>query len=165
MRYVTVASLVLIALMSCPAVAVVLHVPSEYPSIQQAIDASTDGDTVIVAPGLYFERIDFNGRNIVVTSTDPNDSRIVGYTILNGDGEGSVVTFQNRETQQAVLTGFTITGGTGTLMYSSDYYSYHYGAGILCMGASPTITHNVITNNVAPYSRQEVEVDLGGGAR
>jgi len=159
MRRLIAAGLVVAALVSCPAAAMIRNVPSEYPSIQQAIDASSDGDTVIVAPGLYFERINFNGKNIVVTSTDPNDSRIVGYTILNGDGEGSVVTFENRETNAAVLTGFTITGGTGTLMYSySDIYysySYTYGAGILCIGASPTITRNVITNNVAPYSRVE----------
>ncbi len=164
MRRLISVSLVVVALASCPAVATIRNVPSEYSSIQQAIDASTDGDTVIVAPGLYFERINFNGRNIVVTSTDPNDSRIVGYTILNGDGEGSVVTFENRETNAAVLTGFTITGGTGTLIYSYDYYSSTCGAGIMCRGgASPTITRNVITNNVAPYSREQVEVQVDGG--
>jgi hypothetical protein len=48
--------------------AAVLNVPRDYPSIQEAIDASSDGDTVRVAPGLYFERINFNGRNITVTS-------------------------------------------------------------------------------------------------
>ncbi len=93
MRRLIAESLVVVALASCPAAARIRNVPSEFPSIQQAIDASTDGDTVVVAPGLYFERINFNGRNIVVTSADPNDSRIVGYTILNGDGEGSVLTF------------------------------------------------------------------------
>lgn len=161
MRCPLVAVLVIMAVVSCSAAASVRRVPSEYPSIQQAIDASDHGDTVIVAPGLYYETINFNGRNIVVTSTDPNDPRVVGYTILHAQGEGSVVTFRSGETPRAVLTGFTLTGGAGTVMYSSDTYSYSYGAGILCMGASPTITRNVITRNIAPYSQEQIEVDIG----
>ncbi len=169
MKYSIAVSLAVIALIVSPAVGVVRDVPSEYGTIQQAIDDSNDGDTVIVHPGLYYERINFNGKNIVVTSTDPNDSRIVGYTILNGDGEGSVVTFESGETNAAVLTGFTITGGTGTVTSTYEDITYSYtdtsGAGIFCRWGSPTITRNVITNNVAPYSEEEVEVDLGGGRR
>ncbi|MHC4519923.1 MAG: hypothetical protein ACYTAS_15145, partial [Planctomycetota bacterium] len=142
--------------------AAVLNVPSDYPTIQEAIDASSDGDTVLVAPGLYFERINYNGKNIVVTSTDPNDPRVVGYTVINAEGEGSVVTFENGETPEAVLTGFTITGGAGTMGNSSDWYQYYYGGGIYCRRGSPTITRNVITNNVVPYSEELVEEVIGG---
>jgi len=163
MRYLITTSLVLIVLAGSPLLAAVLNVPSEYPSIQEAIDASSDGDRVVVAPGLYYETINFNGKNIVVTSTDPNDPRVVGYTILNADGEGSVVTFENREGPQAVLTGFTITGGTGTLVDDYGTSKYYYGAGIYCQYGSPTITHNVITNNVGPYREEEVRVDVDGG--
>ena len=140
-----------------------LEVPGAYPSIQEAIDASQNGDTVVVSPGLYYETINFNGKNIVVTSTDPNDPRIVGYTILNGDGNGSVVTFENNETPAAVLTGFTITGGTATLVDDYGTSKYYYGAGICSVWGSPTITHNVITNNVGPYKEEEVRVDIDGG--
>ncbi|MBN2127974.1 MAG: right-handed parallel beta-helix repeat-containing protein [Sedimentisphaerales bacterium] len=164
MKNVLVASVVLAAFASASLSAAVLKVPGEYPSIQEAIDASSHGDTVLVSPGLYFERIDFNGKNIVVTSEDPNDSRIVGYTILNAEGQGSVVTFQNGETSRAVLTGFTLTGGVGTLQNSGSNYKYFYGAGIYCTYGSPTITHNVIANNLGAYSREEVRVDLGGGS-
>ena len=34
-----------------------LHVPATYPTIQSAIDVAVDGDTVVVAPGFYFEHI------------------------------------------------------------------------------------------------------------
>ena len=163
MRYLTAIVVVLAVCAASSVPAAELLVPSQYASIQQAIDASSDGDTVIVAPGLYYERINFNGKNIVVTSTDPTDSRVVGYTILNAEGEGSVVTFENRETSAAVLTGFTLTGGAGTLTYDSDTYKIYYGAGIYCVGASPTITHNVITNNVGAYRNEEIRVDYGGG--
>ena len=162
MKHPVITSLILVIWAGSSLTAAVLNVPAGYPSIQEAIDASNDGDTVIVAPGLYYERINFNGKNIVLTSTDPNDPRIVGYTIINADGEGSVVTFENGETD-AVLTGFTITGGTGTLMdYSDERYKYYYGGGVYCRWGSPTITHNVITNNVVPYREELVEEEFNG---
>ncbi|MEN6426835.1 MAG: right-handed parallel beta-helix repeat-containing protein [Phycisphaerales bacterium] len=140
--------------------AAVLRVPSEYSSIQQAISDSSDGDTVLVSPGIYYETINFGGKNITVTSTDPNDRGIVGYTIINADGDGTVVTFENNETNDAVLSGFTITGGVGTLDYSYEEIGYSYkqfsGAGIYCSyNASPTISHCVITRNHGPYSQSD----------
>ncbi len=163
MKSVRVASLILSALICAGLRGAVLNVPAEYPSIQEAIDTSADGDTVLVAPGMYFERINFNGKNITVTGEDPYDPRIVGYTILNAEGEGSVVTFENRETSRAVLTGLTLTGGIGALQDSSEYYKYFYGAGIYCRNASPTITHNVIANNVGSYVREEITIEIEGG--
>ncbi len=80
----------------------------------------------------------------------------MGYTIINADGDGTVVTFENGETNKAVLTGFTITGGVGTVAYQYSSSTYRYmqvnGAGIYCKyNASPTITRCVITRNHAPY--------------
>jgi beta propeller repeat protein len=145
-----VAALVSTVFMVSASPAAVIHVPADHVSIQSAIDAAADGDTVLVGPGLYFEHISFLGKNITVTSTDPNDSGIVGYTVINAEGEGSVVTFTGQETS-AVLAGFTITGGGGTLVESNSYYKYYYGGGILCQGGRATITHNVIANNILPY--------------
>ena len=124
---------ILSALAGSLSAATVRRVPAEYPSIQQAITDCNDGDTVLVSPGVYYETINFGGKNITVTSTDPNDRGIVGYTIINADGDGTVVTFENRETNKAVLAGFTITGGVGTLSQgSSPEYKQFYGAGIYC---------------------------------
>ncbi|MBN2129706.1 MAG: right-handed parallel beta-helix repeat-containing protein [Sedimentisphaerales bacterium] len=150
--------------------AAVRHVPSEYPSIQQGISACVDGDTLIVAPGVYYETINFSGKDIVVRSSDPNDPKVVGYTIINADEDGTAVTFENGETAAAVLIGFTITGGVGTLVYDWDTHKEFYGGGIYCSyNASPTITRNVITRNHCPYSVVEGEgmwsytYSFGGG--
>jgi fructose-specific component phosphotransferase system IIB-like protein len=65
-------------------------VPADHATIQQAINDSNDGDIIIVDPGTYHENINFSGKNIVLTSTDPNDPEIVTATIIDGQGRGSV---------------------------------------------------------------------------
>ncbi len=44
-----------------PAAADILHVPGDYPTIQEAINAAMDGDEVEVHPGMYNETINFIG--------------------------------------------------------------------------------------------------------
>ncbi|MHC4519907.1 MAG: hypothetical protein ACYTAS_15065, partial [Planctomycetota bacterium] len=164
-------SILLVCLTLGMALADTRNVPSEYGSIQAAIDQSRDGDVVVVAPGVYFERINFSGKDITVTSTDPNDPRVVGYTVLNGEGEGTVVTFSGGESAQAVLAGFTITGGYGTLNPElgggAANERYYMGAGIYCNRSSPTITKNVIVRNEGPleinFETGQVDVSYGGG--
>ncbi|MHC4366194.1 MAG: PKD domain-containing protein [Planctomycetota bacterium] len=133
-------------------------VPGQYGTIQSAISDCDDGDIVIVDPGTYFESIDFNGKNIVVRSTDPNNPETVAATVIAaptsaslGRAEGSVVTFTNAEGPQAVLSGFTITGGYGTLDTTTpNETQIFWGGGIYCKSASPTIRRNVITGNAGP---------------
>lgn len=54
-----------------------IHVPLDYPTIQQAINASLDGDTVLVQPGTYVECIVFEGKAIIVTSEQGPDVTII----------------------------------------------------------------------------------------
>lgn len=91
-----------------------------FKAIQEGINASTDGDTVNVAEGIYFENISFNGINIVLKSADPLDPNVVQHTIIYGNQAGSVVTFDGTENQTCVLSGFTIRKGK----------TQYYGAGV-----------------------------------
>ena len=141
-------SLAMLSIAATQSVAETRLVPGDYATIQQAIQASNDGDTVVVEPGTY-GAINFLGKNITVTSTDPEDPDIVEATIINGGGVGSVVTFESGETSEAVLTGFTITGGYGTVVSEVGNYVF-WGAGVFCNMSSPTIKGNIITDNIGP---------------
>ena len=84
-----------------------INVPGDEPTIQAAINAAVDGEHIVVAPGIRHERIDFMGKAITVRSTDPTDPEVVAATIVDGTGlGGSVVTCQNAEGPDTVLSGF-----------------------------------------------------------
>ena len=121
----------------------VIEVPKDYPTIQAGIDAASKGDTVLVAPGTYVENINFNGKAITVES-----EKGVSVTTIDGNQNGSVVTFANGESSSTILRGFTISKGTGTYNCSSNSFS---GGGIYCFLSSPYITDNTICRNYATY--------------
>lgn len=120
-----------------------LFVPSQYETIQEAIDASEDGDEIIVSPGVYNENINFGGKNIILRSIEPKNPSVVSNTIIDGSHNvwgGSIVTFSGTECGACVLSGFTITNGRGT---------YGCGGGILGNGTQATIQYNIISENWA----------------
>ncbi|MDP8313578.1 MAG: choice-of-anchor Q domain-containing protein [Candidatus Celaenobacter antarcticus] len=118
----------------------------DYTYIQQGIDNSVNGDTVLVYPGTYFENINYNGKNIILASLYllTHNNSYIDSTIIDGNQNGSVVTFESGEDSTVVLCGFTIQNGSGT------YYLHNYhGGGLLCKNAHPTISNCNIENNVA----------------
>ena len=120
-----------------------LYVPTVYQTIQQAIEAAEDGDIVMVLPGEYFENINFNGKKIKVVYfyySSQNESYI-DNTIINGNNDGRVITFDSGEDLNSSLEGLTITGGNVSC-----------GAGIRCDYSSPTLKNLKIINNEASHA-------------
>ncbi|UCC79368.1 MAG: right-handed parallel beta-helix repeat-containing protein [Candidatus Zixiibacteriota bacterium] len=157
---------------------VVINIPDDYPTIQQGIDAGSDGDTVLVQPGTYYENVNFNGRNIVLGSLflTTGDTSYIALTMIDGslspttDGH---IHFGNGEDNSARVTGFTIqnpSASSASNIYcegSRPTINYNVirnaviiapGGGICCKNsASPIISYNVIIDNVTN------DIDLGGG--
>ena len=123
-----------------------LHVPLVYPTIQQAINAAEDGETVIVSMGTHSSLGDYGfgffGKAITVRSLNPDDPNIVAATII--DGGGSTPPYYDRihfsmDDTNSVLEGLTITNYNGPAITCEDY-------------SSPTIRNCVITGNNSPSS-------------
>jgi len=141
----------------------IINVPSDIDSIQGGINIASDGDTVLVDVGTYVENINFKGKNIIVGSMFiiDDDTSYISQTVIDGDSSGSVVTFENGEDSTTVLSGFTITNGSGTLCEDEGYYGFDEvnGGGIFCTSASPTLNNLIIKNNRVSGSIRHV----GGG--
>jgi len=116
----------------------IINIPDDYTTIQEGIDAATHADTVLVQPGTYVENINYNGKNITVASLflTTADTTYISQTIIDGDQNGSVVTFENEEDSTAVLTGFTIMNGL-----------WGGGGGIYLSNSNPSLVYLTILNN------------------
>ena len=84
-----------------------LNVPGDYPTIQAAINAAAAGDTVLVAPGVYNEQIDFLGKSLRVAAV----STVPAQTIIDANGAGRAVRMVGFGTG-AELEGFLIVNGS-----------------------------------------------------
>jgi nitrous oxidase accessory protein NosD len=116
-----------------PVSAAIVNVPAEYPTIQEGIDACLDGDTVMVAEGIYSgpgnREITTAGKAIVVMGGEGAINTII-------DGEGTYTGFRidNQEQSTTVIEGFTIR---------------NVSSGIQCELTSPTIRANIIENFIS----------------
>ncbi|MBN2758394.1 MAG: right-handed parallel beta-helix repeat-containing protein [Bacteroidales bacterium] len=127
----------------------IIYVPADYLTIQQGINATVNGDKVIVAAGTYNENINFNNKEIEVEGDPANPASV----IINGGGNGAVVTFENGEAGITSLNGFTLRNGGGRLGID-DSFSFHapvsgfYGGGVFCYQSSPLLKNLRIENNI-----------------
>ena len=118
-----------------------INVPAQYATIQAGIDAAADGDTVLVADGVYSGEgnynIDFKGKAIALKSQNgPSDC------IIDPQQQGQGIFFRNNEGADTQLDGFTIRNARGDV----PTIGVVNGGGIYCEGASPTISNCIIKN-------------------
>jgi hypothetical protein len=115
------------------------RVPSQYKTIQSAIDASGTGDTVRVAPGTYYENLSILKSITVMSDAGPH------VTVIDASSSGQVVIMLT-----GTLDGFTVRGGVSGLCFPPQGTAF--GGGICCLG-NAVIRNNIIVNNTvgAPY--------------
>ena len=141
-----------VSVISSPALARVIHVgpTSEFTEIQPAIDASVDGDILLVQKGEYEidSSINFGGKKIHLRSVHGSESTIIRPKESedpNNSRGFSVFVFNHNEEIDSVLEGFTISGGKGVGSLT------RLGGGIFIRGAHPLIRDCVIEGNQATY--------------
>ncbi|MFE4886748.1 right-handed parallel beta-helix repeat-containing protein [Streptomyces sp. NPDC056701] len=92
----------------------VLRVPQDFRSVQQAVDAAREGETVLIGPGVYRESVRVTRPRVVLRGTDRN--KVVfdgGVRLANGitvTGAGSVV--ENLTVHGYLANGVLFTGVT-----------------------------------------------------
>jgi parallel beta-helix repeat protein len=104
------------------------YVPKDFATIQEAINAASDGDVIAVSGGTYKDNIYFKGKSLTLTSTNPDNP---SATIIEGTEAGSVITIDSN----SVIKGFTITSKNVDCR------------GIYVKDASPTIENCTIIDN------------------
>ncbi len=135
------------------------YVPSQYDTIQDAINACVDGDEVVIATGRYRgagnHDLNFGGRAITVRSADPNDPNIVAATIVDPNGTQAEphrgFKFHSGEGSGSVVWGVTITNGYGPEEEILPILIVSAGGAIFCDGSAPKIKSCIITDNFAGW--------------
>jgi predicted outer membrane repeat protein len=135
-RPLTAAALVIAGLTNAhSAHAKTLMVPTQYATIQAAINAAAKGDTVVVAPGFYYSpgnvNIDTLGKAITVKSQAGPGTCTIAGSLTN---RGFII--HKKETTATRIVGFTIEACYGS-----------QGGAIAITNASPTITNCVFQHN------------------
>ena len=142
-----------------------LRVPQDYSSIQLALNVATNGDSIIVGPGIYEEVIRFGGRAVTVRSSAGASATMIARPV--NAPSSPVVMFDLGETSASVLSGFTISRGTGvfTDIFGCNCDGYQLGGGVFVNGASPVIQDCVIANNACgTYFSRGGGIYVGSGA-
>ncbi|MCB5230219.1 MAG: DUF1565 domain-containing protein, partial [Candidatus Cloacimonas sp.] len=121
----------------------------DFKTINEGFHMARSGDTILVYPGVYYERINFQGKNINLTSLyreNIDNREMIAETVIDGAHQGTVITLKNNETREAIINGFTIRNGSGENHWAD---TYTHGGGIYLKNASPVISNCIIEYNRA----------------
>ncbi len=157
----------------------IINVPEDYSTIQEGIDASVDGDTVLVAPGNYREYNNLNGKNILLTSENGPDTTTTKQVIFSGGTDSTAVLkgfgfrgignylspIRINRNNSGIIEGNIVNGNLnwedcgGIESWGADVIirgniitnnrAMYIGGGICANGSGFIITENIITNNIA----------------
>jgi photosystem II stability/assembly factor-like uncharacterized protein len=132
-----------------------IRVPTDFLTIQSAIDAAQVGDTIKIAEGTYQENLMIDGKsNLTINGgyaadfSERNPSQHI--TVIDGGQKATTIAIQS--SSSTTIDGFTITNGKAN----------DFGGGIKCIESSPVISNNLITKNRVISSTSDVVV-MGGG--
>ncbi len=116
---------------------VIIKVPDDFQTIQEAIDSAFSDDIVKVSPGVYQENIIIKEGISLVGTEESLFSEVAeeNKVVIDGNHSGNVVSFQKSVGEKTKLSGFVIINSGENLN------------GIFIDSASPIIENNIIENN------------------
>ena len=142
--------------------ATTINIPSDYTTIQEGLNASVDGDTVLVAQGTYSENLILDNEIVLAShaiyddlGSEWLDNDNINNTIVNGAHNGSCLVIKDGSYMptfdtEPTIFGFTFQNGTGTNMVVTKCgvtKSELSGGAVLIYKAYPKINYNRFMNN------------------
>ncbi len=119
-----------------------LHVPSQYPTIQAAVDAAESGDVIVVAAGIY----DDNTNHSSPTDTTRCVVRMKSGITIRGAGMGQTIIDALSRGRGIYCEG--VVDATIEYLTVRGACTPSYGAGIFCYNGSSPVLHELeITDN------------------
>ena len=134
-----------------------------FATIQYGIGAASDGDTVVIYEGVYYEEIDAGNRELTIGSLfmfDNNNESIIENTILDGENSHRLYNLDNAQVSLIGMTmqngyaenwGGAIIGGSGDLTIRNCRFTENYAGisgGVMDLnGDNLIISNSVFYNN------------------
>jgi len=131
---------------------------ADFKTIQSAVDAAFDGDTIVLNPGTYAGAgncdIDLQGKSVTITGADPLDPNIVETTVIDCGGTTKEPhrAFYVANCNGTVISGLTITNGLAPA-----------GGAIFCLNSTLSLTNCRILDNAALAGDENADVNGGPG--
>jgi parallel beta-helix repeat protein len=117
----------------------ILRVPEDYPTIQDAINAASPGDTILVSAGIYYENVKVHTTVEIIGENNKT-------TIVDGSSTGTVFSIKANGVS---IIGFTIRNG-GDRNNGINLYGYR----------NAIIRDNIIFNNVVGIDLSQADSNL-----
>ncbi|GAI22114.1 unnamed protein product, partial [marine sediment metagenome] len=138
-----------------------LKVPSQFSTIAEAVEKSSDGDIIIIALGKYMEKNIILNKAITITSQWKltGDESTINKTIIDSDGEKLFLI----RTDGIEISGLKIINGDHTLEVAArvkiihNHFSGNLDAISMEAGAGGYIAHNIMENDID----DGVDIDIG----
>ena len=140
---------VLAALLFSPFIvlnAQIIHVPGDYSTIQEGVDAAETNDTILIANGTYLENPQIN-KALTITSDFifSGDQADIENTIIDGNQLGSVFTAEGIQNDTLRFVGLTVSNGNGTLCDPQGFgYEVLHGGGFYIKDVNLLVLDNMI---------------------
>jgi hypothetical protein len=122
--------------------AAVLKVPQQYTTIQAAVNAAQEGDTVRVAAGTYTERVLISGKAIALVGAGAEQTTIDAAQVSRP------ITVSNTGAGQVIVAGFTLRNGLVNWDDTITPIGIGLGGGVFMDQTNITLRDNVVTNNL-----------------
>ncbi len=167
--------LITIMIIYMPAFATVIKIPEDYQTIQEGLNNHSEGDTILVQPGIYYENLSDSSTTFTLASRYiiTGDTADISSTKIDGGGSGHIAKFAGYYYDPSYMIGFTIQNGQdlkgGGLYIQHSYFTISNnifidnnvisdgvdkacGGGIYSAGYETIIENNIFIDNTAEYN-------------